>query len=307
MASRIQTQFKFLIPQEDQNKSGIYRISVEGGSSSYIGSASNFSKRYFEHQRDLVLGQHHCVALQRAWNKYGDAAFSMNIVEFCEPAKEALIDVEQKWIDAEGFSNLYNTSPTAGNTFGTKFNYETRVNASLIRGGIGVPGVTFEKGKWCVRIRRVQIGRFVTKEEAIAAADKYEETGIVEPKQRNNNTSGYTGVYYYKQYDKWQVKVFFNGKGICLGYFDTPEEGNEYRLKTLKKMEEGKSPSRKPFNFRVGPSGYPGVCFYAPNEKWVAKYTKNKKTYHIGYFATPEEANEARIKFIESHKATLTN
>lgn len=224
----------------------------------------------------------------------------MELLELSEYNREVLIAAEQKWIDREGFENLYNTSPTAGNTLGTKFNYETRIRASLVRGGMGIPGVTIEKGKWCVRIKRVQIGRFETKEEAVEAAIQYEKTGKIEDKVYSNNTSGYPGVYYYKQYDKWQVKIFIEGKDTCLGYFDTAEEGYRYRLSALNDIENGREPLRKPVVPKVGPSGYTGVCFYAPSEKWVAKYTKNKKTYHIGYFSTPEEANEARLKFIES-------
>lgn len=39
---------------------------------------------------------------------------------------------------------------------------------------------------------------------------------------RNDNTSGYTGVYWFQSRNKWVSKIWFNGKSIHLGYFDDP-------------------------------------------------------------------------------------
>lgn len=43
-------------------------------------------------------------------------------------------------------------------------------------------------------------------------------------------------------------------------------------------------------------SPYTGVTWYAPTGKWVAKITKDRKTYHIGSFECLEEAARARDK-----------
>jgi hypothetical protein len=39
-------------------------------------------------------------------------------------------------------------------------------------------------------------------------------------------------------------------------------------------------------------SGYKGVSWYEPNKKWAAKIRVNKRLLHLGYFATPESAND---------------
>lgn len=38
-----------------------------------------------------------------------------------------------------------------------------------------------------------------------------------------NNTSGYKGVYWHKQRDKWHAQIAVNGKRVHLGYFATAE------------------------------------------------------------------------------------
>jgi hypothetical protein len=38
----------------------------------------------------------------------------------------------------------------------------------------------------------------------------------------NHNTSGYRGVYYYKNKKKWAVQISINNKQRTLGYFDSP-------------------------------------------------------------------------------------
>jgi hypothetical protein len=43
----------------------------------------------------------------------------------------------------------------------------------------------------------------------------------------NRNTSGYMGVTYVKNRNKWQAQVMVNRKQIFLGYFDTPEQAHQ--------------------------------------------------------------------------------
>lgn len=38
-------------------------------------------------------------------------------------------------------------------------------------------------------------------------------------RKNSNNTSGYKGVYWYKQRGKWRARIEFNGKEISLGYY----------------------------------------------------------------------------------------
>jgi hypothetical protein len=40
---------------------------------------------------------------------------------------------------------------------------------------------------------------------------------------RVNNTSGYKGVTWHRKRRKWEAHIGVNGKGLTLGYFDSPE------------------------------------------------------------------------------------
>ena len=44
-----------------------------------------------------------------------------------------------------------------------------------------------------------------------------------------NNTSGVTGVSWYKKYEKWRVRIQVNNKDILIGYFDDKEEAIKAR------------------------------------------------------------------------------
>lgn len=50
-------------------------------------------------------------------------------------------------------------------------------------------------------------------------------------RKRKNNTSGYTGVSFYKPSKKWKAQITINGKTYNLGHFDNIEEAlNAYNL-----------------------------------------------------------------------------
>ena len=51
-----------------------------------------------------------------------------------------------------------------------------------------------------------------------------QHTQAVNQRIRSNNTSGYTGVYLYKNIGKWNARIFVRGKNINCGYFETKEE-----------------------------------------------------------------------------------
>lgn len=89
--------------------SGIYRIKNIYTRRFYIGSSVNMEKRLGEHRRTLRLGKHHSRFLQREWDKYGEDAFSFDMLEFLPP--EALRENEQWWIN--NCSNLLNCSTDA--------------------------------------------------------------------------------------------------------------------------------------------------------------------------------------------------
>ena len=50
-----------------------------------------------------------------------------------------------------------------------------------------------------------------------------------------NSTTGFKGVYLHKLSGRWRGRIFVAGKGICLGYHDTPEAAHEaYKAASIK-------------------------------------------------------------------------
>ena len=79
------------------NQSGIYEIVNTVNGKRYIGSAKNFSRRWGTHRRELKGAKHGNSKLQRAWNKYGEAAFKFLPILVCQ--KSMLLFYEQQLLD----------------------------------------------------------------------------------------------------------------------------------------------------------------------------------------------------------------
>jgi group I intron endonuclease len=100
---------------------GVYCIRNTSNGRLYVGSSSDVGRRLYVHRRLLNAGDHHSVALQRAWDKYGAAAFEFSIL--CEVAAGTdLLKVEQEHIDKHGAAGAggYNMCPAAGSREGSK-------------------------------------------------------------------------------------------------------------------------------------------------------------------------------------------
>lgn len=90
-------------------QTGIYRITNKINGKSYIGKTGmNFGDRWDSHRALLNAGKHDNPHLQRAWNKYGAAAFEFAIVELVSDPAE-LNDREIKYIaDYRNLGSSYN-------------------------------------------------------------------------------------------------------------------------------------------------------------------------------------------------------
>lgn len=71
--------------------SGIYKITNIVNNKIYIGSAINILNRLIRHFWDLRLNTSTCTKLQRAFNKYGEGNFKIDLIETCE-----IIDLEER-------------------------------------------------------------------------------------------------------------------------------------------------------------------------------------------------------------------
>lgn len=112
--------------------SGVYAIENSVNSKVYVGSATKcIRSRWYLHLAALRKGKHHSRHLQAAWNKYGEPAFSIRVLEVC--LAYGCIKSEQYWIDKFQAANNkfgYNVSPTAGNSLGCKRTKSTRKKLS---------------------------------------------------------------------------------------------------------------------------------------------------------------------------------
>jgi len=90
--------------------SGVYRILCTITGKEYVGSSESVGRRWSQHRTDLRGGYHANPHLQRAWDKYGERGFRLEVLEKCAPAD--LQNREQAWIDER--SPELNISPNAG-------------------------------------------------------------------------------------------------------------------------------------------------------------------------------------------------
>lgn len=90
---------------------GVYRIRNKRNGKFYVGSSIEIEKRLERHRRELERGIHHCIYLQRAWNKYGADSFIFEVIHECSSEEEARL-IEQQYLDNET-ENLYNISRKA--------------------------------------------------------------------------------------------------------------------------------------------------------------------------------------------------
>lgn len=97
--------------------SGVYTIVNKINNKTYIGSAVDFKVRQTRHFTNLRKDKHHCIALQRSWNKYGEENFEFRIIEKCSASK--CVEREQYYIDL--LKPEYNSCKIAGSSLGYKF------------------------------------------------------------------------------------------------------------------------------------------------------------------------------------------
>lgn len=92
--------------------SGIYNIINKLNGNVYVGSSKNCEKRFKTHKLQLKNNTHHCIALQRAVDKYGLENFDFVVIKQVKE-KDLLLE-EQKEIDTYTLSkNCYNTNKFA--------------------------------------------------------------------------------------------------------------------------------------------------------------------------------------------------
>jgi group I intron endonuclease len=106
--------------------SGVYEIVNITNNHRYVGSSKVVNERWKCHTRSLINGKHHSQYLQRAWNLYGQTAFSFSIIEECPV--DLLVEREQYFIDY--LRPEYNICPRAYSSEGRTMSDESRKKVS---------------------------------------------------------------------------------------------------------------------------------------------------------------------------------
>lgn len=76
----------------------IYAVTHTASGRCYIGSSNNRKSRWYQHRYWLRHNGHHCKALQRAWNRYGEAAFRFEVLEELTGSHAERAEAELRWI-----------------------------------------------------------------------------------------------------------------------------------------------------------------------------------------------------------------
>ena len=134
----------------------------------------------------------------------------------------------------------------------------------------------------------------------------------------NNKRSKHVGVTWVKNINKWEAKIYINGKKKHLGYF-------HYEKEAAHKYDEQAALLSKPVNFplhegmeqavkraldrdrsmvpdMMRQSKFVGVCWHIREKKWVVQIQIDNKIKHLGCF---DDEKDAACKYDEH--ATLYN
>lgn len=107
-----------------QIRSGAYQIVNEINGKCYVGSSKDIDHRWAEWRSCIARGLNYRSLLRQAFIKYSIENFTFIVLEECEPAKQALEAVEQKYIDL--LKPEYNILPKAYSALGFKMTDEQR-------------------------------------------------------------------------------------------------------------------------------------------------------------------------------------
>lgn len=82
----------------------VYAITNTVNGRRYIGSTTNYKQRWSEHRHLLRRATHHSFVLQRAWDKYGEAAFKFEVLVVCP--KELRVEYENRLMATQAYNVL---------------------------------------------------------------------------------------------------------------------------------------------------------------------------------------------------------
>ena len=239
---------------------GIYVIkNVEDGKL-YVGKSINIEKRWKEHVRSLIAGNHRNNYLQHVYNLLGLEIFEHKIIEECE--KENLNERELFYV--------------------LKFKSKVPNGYNLTDGGDGIISPSDETRERLVKSKLGEKNPMFGKTASDETLKKMSQSMI--GKNKGKHHSEETKAY---------LRTFVGEKASGFGKPRT----EKFKEKLSKERMGTLNPS---FGIkRIGLSSeYYGVCFDKHHEKWRVDVVFNNKKYYIGSFNVEEDAARAYDSFI---------
>lgn len=139
----------------------IYAIKNRVNGHAYIGSTTNYKSRWHTHRSTLRRRVHHSFVLQKAWDKYGEAAFVFELLLVC-PA-ELRVFYEQRLMALETY-NVLRTPKECEVRGGWRHTDEFKAKMSTLRKG---KALTAEHRK---KLSKAALGRIYDAEFRIKAS-----------------------------------------------------------------------------------------------------------------------------------------
>lgn len=204
-----------------------------------MGSTVNFCDRYRRHRKDLRGEKHHCLPLQRAFNKYGETNFSFEILETCE--KNELMTREQYYLDS--IDNLYNVYIFSGSPRKSKRSEIANLKTHLSTTTSGFRWVSKKSSDncWAIYKGRMYIGSHPDPALAnralslinLGMSRKRVQIWLKAHKPlASTGNRLYTGVREFTTHHRekpFSARVFIDHKEISLGSYTSPEEAAQAR------------------------------------------------------------------------------
>lgn len=119
---------------------------------------------------------------------------------------------------------------------------------------------------------------------------------------RNRNVSQEGGIHFDERDKRWVVQISVASKQYHIGSFENIDEARIARDNAKQSFwEENANPKTGRSLKLKNTSGYVGVHFAKRDKKWVAYFGGRNGRKHIGSYATPLEANNARNEYLHAH------
>ena len=190
--------------------SGIYVIRCSAEAKLYVGSALNLNLRWQLHLTDLRAGKHHSFKLQRAFHRFGELAFRMEVLQECRP--EQLISLEQAALDElHAVDTGYNVCRVAGSRLGMRHTDASR--ALMSQKARQRPPVTDETRRKQSAASKGKPKSELTKQRMAAAAKKRPPRSLETIEKHRQALTGRSGLPHTEAH-KEHMREVMTGRSV---------------------------------------------------------------------------------------------